>query len=114
MENLDGILIATTNLSTSLDKAFERRFLYKIEFEQPGVEARKAIWQSIMPELDDETAETLSRGFDLSGGQIENVARKQEVSSILSGTVSGLEALNALCRDEITEQGTKRIGFVMN
>ena len=27
MEKLDGILIATTNLTTNLDKAFERRFL---------------------------------------------------------------------------------------
>ena len=27
-----GILIATTNLATNLDSAFERRFLYKIEF----------------------------------------------------------------------------------
>ena len=30
MEKLDGILIATTNLTTNLDNAFERRFLYKI------------------------------------------------------------------------------------
>jgi len=33
MEDLEGILIATTNLSENLDKAFERRFLYKINFE---------------------------------------------------------------------------------
>jgi SpoVK/Ycf46/Vps4 family AAA+-type ATPase len=30
LENLKGILIATTNLTDNLDKAFERRFLYKI------------------------------------------------------------------------------------
>lgn len=28
MENLDGILVATTNLAASLDSAFERRFLF--------------------------------------------------------------------------------------
>ncbi|MCQ2798259.1 MAG: ATP-binding protein, partial [Bacilli bacterium] len=32
METLDGIMIATTNLTNNLDSAFERRFLYKIEF----------------------------------------------------------------------------------
>ena len=32
METLDGIMIATTNLQQNLDKAFERRFLYKINF----------------------------------------------------------------------------------
>ena len=31
MEMLDGILIATTNLAQNMDKAFERRFLYKIK-----------------------------------------------------------------------------------
>ena len=35
MEKLDGILIATTNLTTNLDNAFERRFLYKIRFDRP-------------------------------------------------------------------------------
>ena len=30
METLDGIMIATTNLQQNMDKAFERRFLYKI------------------------------------------------------------------------------------
>lgn len=30
IEQLDGILIATTNLAENMDKAFERRFLYKI------------------------------------------------------------------------------------
>ncbi|MDR0877431.1 MAG: ATP-binding protein [Treponema sp.] len=29
MEDLSGILIATTNLAKNMDKAFERRFLYK-------------------------------------------------------------------------------------
>lgn len=36
IEQLDGILIATTNLAENMDKAFERRFLYKIQFEKPA------------------------------------------------------------------------------
>ena len=39
MENLEGILIATTNLTDNLGPAFERRFLFKIQFENPSVEA---------------------------------------------------------------------------
>jgi SpoVK/Ycf46/Vps4 family AAA+-type ATPase len=35
MEKLEGILIATTNLTQNMDKAFERRFLFKVEFEKP-------------------------------------------------------------------------------
>jgi SpoVK/Ycf46/Vps4 family AAA+-type ATPase len=41
MENLNGILIATTNMTVNLDKVFERRFLYKIEFDKPDTEAKK-------------------------------------------------------------------------
>ena len=37
MENFDGILIATTNLTGNIDSAFGRRFLYKIEFEKPNM-----------------------------------------------------------------------------
>ena len=31
-------MIATTNLTTNLDKAFERRFIYKIRFDKPTME----------------------------------------------------------------------------
>ncbi|MCM1319124.1 MAG: hypothetical protein NC217_01935 [Muribaculaceae bacterium] len=40
MERLDGIFIATTKLADNLDKAFERRFLFKIRFDKPTVEVK--------------------------------------------------------------------------
>ena len=49
MENFDGILIATTNLAQNMDKAFERRYLYKIRFEKPTLEARMSIWHEMIP-----------------------------------------------------------------
>ena len=73
MESLDGIMIATTNLTTNLDKAFERRFLYKIQFNRPTVEARSQIWQAMLPSLTGEDAHTLASQFDLSGGEIKNI-----------------------------------------
>ena len=48
-------MIATTNLTKNLDSAFERRFLYKIEFEKPEVETRKAIWRSLIIGLSGKT-----------------------------------------------------------
>ena len=47
METLEGIMIATTNLTTNLDKAFERRFLYKIRFDRPTVNARTENWKAM-------------------------------------------------------------------
>ena len=43
IEQLDGILIATTNLAENMDKAFERRFLYKVKFEKPDLACRSQI-----------------------------------------------------------------------
>jgi KaiC/GvpD/RAD55 family RecA-like ATPase len=111
MEKLDGILIATTNMTCNLDKAFERRFLYKIEFEKPDSEAKKAIWRSTIPEIDDAAAESLASKFDFSGGQIENVARKQTVHSILTGEGISLDALKTLCEEEKMEKDARRMGF---
>lgn len=113
MESLNGILIATTNLTQNMDKAFERRFLYKIEFCRPSVEAKCAIWQSMLPAIRPEEAHTLAAKYDFSGGQIENIARKQTVESILTGEPVGLETLEEFCRNELLAKPEERrkIGF---
>jgi len=83
METMEGILIATTNLIQNLDAAFERRFLYKVEFFKPTAEESRHIWQAMLPALSEENARSLAAKYDFSGGQIENIARKQVVSNIL-------------------------------
>jgi len=113
IENLNGILIATTNLSTNMDNAFERRFLYKIEFEKPNAETRKSIWCSLINGLSDEDAWVLSSRFDFSGGQIENISRKSTVHRVLSGKAPVLEDLMKFCNEEsLSWDGMKKIGFV--
>ena len=114
MENLDGILIATTNLTDNLDKAFERRFLYKIKFECPSAEARGHIWQAMIPSLNADQATTLAEKYDFSGGQIENVARKYEINNILYGeSLDTLNSLNSICENELIENDSdqRRVGF---
>ena len=114
MEQLEGIMIATTNLTKNLDKAFERRFIYKIEFERPTIEARTAIWQSMIPNLDEGVALSLAAQYDFSGGQIENIARKRTVSLILSGAEPSAEQLNDFCRAEVLSHKPtehRKIGF---
>lgn len=113
METLEGIMIATTNLTTNLDKAFERRFLYKIRFDKPTVNARTEIWKAMLKGLSDEDAKTLASQFDLSGGEIENIARKHSVNAILSGNDAiDIQELISSCRHEkITKDNRPRIGF---
>lgn len=113
MESLDGIMIATTNLTSNLDKAFERRFLYKIRFSKPTAESRAMIWQSMLEGLSEANALELAEQFDLSGGEIENVVRKHSVNAILSGSdIVDVEKLFEICRNERLSNDTKRkIGF---
>ncbi len=113
IESMDGILIATTNLTQNLDKAFERRFLYKIEFTKPSLEAKSMIWQSMIPELSLADAQTLAKSYDFSGGQIENIARKQIVDNIITGHPLSLDKLRQHCDTELLDKTTIRraIGF---
>ena len=114
MESLDGIMIATTNLVQNMDAAFERRFLYKVKFDKPELTQRTRIWQSMMPELSEKTAERLASAYDFSGGQIENITRKCDIESILYGEdyVTD-EKVEQYCREEnIVRKGTTRIGFI--
>ena len=113
MENLDGILIATTNLAQNMDKAFERRFLYKIKFEKPTLEARMHIWHEMIPTLSDADTKTLAEKYDFSGGQIENIARHYAISNILYGDkANNIESLMTYCDNERLEtKQTRKIGF---
>ncbi len=115
MEQLDGIMIATTNLTGSLDAAFERRFLYKIEFEKPTPNESRHIWKSMLPELTDEEALNLARSYAFSGGQIENIARKQLIDNVLSERDTlDISAIQEACISESLEKrsgSAQRIGF---
>ena len=113
IENLDGILIATTNLTSNLDKAFERRFLYKVEFHKPNTDVKTKIWHSLLKDITEDDARQLAVHFDFSGGQIENIARKRTVDYILSGKFASLDEIEGYCRTELMNGKEHRtIGFI--
>ncbi len=78
IEQFEGILIATTNLLENIDKAFSRRFNYKIEFKKPGKKQRKRLWHFMLPEQADYEEnfdiEELAK-YELTGGQINLIIR---------------------------------------
>lgn len=115
MESLNGILIATTNLTANLDPAFERRFLYKVKFNKPDDEVKAQIWRSMLPDIPDSDISELSKKFDFSGGQIENIARKRTIKAILSETEPSYKELESYCLEELIEKESpfkSKIGFV--
>ena len=108
IEDLDGILIATTNLTSNLDSAFERRFLFKIEFHKPNTEVKSKIWCSMLKDLSPDDARQLASHFDFSGGQIENIARKRTVDYILTGKFATLEEIESYCQAELLDNKKER------
>lgn len=100
IEDLEGIMICTTNLAQSLDSAFERRFLFNIKFNTPDAEVRSQIWRSMIPSLSDADAHILGERYNLSGGQCENVMRKAAIEEILNGTPPTLTLIDSFCKEE--------------
>ena len=113
IENLDGILIATTNLAGNFcDDAFARRFIFKVEFDTPEPGTRSKIWKSMVGGLSDEDAAVLGDRYAFSGGNIENIARKSAVGYVLSGKKAGLDELRKYCDEEmLSSQPHRKIGF---
>ncbi|MBI9037737.1 MAG: AAA family ATPase [Bacteroidales bacterium] len=111
LENFDGILIATTNLANNLDSAFERRFLFKIQFHKPNTTVRAKIWKSKLPFLEIKDCNLLADKFDFSGGQIDNVLRKNEIHEIIHGEKVNLENLMVFCSEETLGNKIMKIGF---
>ena len=113
MEVLDGIMICTTNLTSCLDKAFDRRFIYKVEFEKPTNQARKLIWQSMLSSLTAEQATALANRFAFSGGQIQNISRKQVINAIFSGKDElDYDQIKLDCQNEsISRNSRGKVGF---
>lgn len=116
IENLNGILLATTNLIDNMDPAFDRRFLFKTQLIKPDAAAQAKIWKSSIPELTDEETGHLVAMFDMSGAQINNVVVKRDLAELYFEGDRGLEYIISLCKKELaTEKGSlssrTRIGF---
>jgi hypothetical protein len=111
LENFEGILFATSNMNVNLDKAFERRFLYKVQFHVPDTTTRQKIWQSKLPDLSEPDVQYLSHRYTFSGGQIDNVVRKYLLESILQDEPSNLPQIERLCLEEAFGSYSSRIGF---
>lgn len=113
MEAFDGILVATTNLHSNLDEAFERRFLYKIKFETPDAEIAMHIWKTLLPFLRFKDCKELALEFGFSGGEIQNIAKKSLMQELLHHKIPNLEMIRDLCRREKWTEGNEnsKVGF---
>jgi AAA+ superfamily predicted ATPase len=118
IESFRGMLIATTNLLENIDKAFSRRFNYKIEFKKPDKEQRERLWKLMLPE-----GAPYEKGFDskklaehsLTGGQINLIVKNTAYKvAVMEEPVFSLKVFI----DEINREkdanfdGVKSMGFL--
>jgi ATPase family associated with various cellular activities (AAA) len=76
MEAYRGLAILTTNLKSSLDKAFQRRVRFSVNFPFPEAAQRAAIWSRIFPARTPTEGLALQRlaQLNMAGGNIRNIA----------------------------------------
>lgn len=113
LENLEGIFIATTNLVNNMDAAFDRRFLFKVKFENPSAEAKKAIWLDKLSWLEEKEAEKIATEYEFSGGQIDNIVRKIAINEVITGERPAMPEIREMCRSEKidNQENSKTMGF---
>lgn len=76
LEHYDGIVILTTNLQPSIDKAFLRRFSFVINFSFPNQSARERLWQKTLARFSIHQSSEAIQEFatsQLSGANIHNI-----------------------------------------
>jgi ATP-dependent 26S proteasome regulatory subunit len=76
MESFQGLAILTTNFKSSLDKAFQRRLRFSVDFPFPDATHRESIWKKAFPTAtptSDLEPARLAR-LNMTGGNIRNIA----------------------------------------
>lgn len=114
LEEFSGIFMATTNLADQLDKAFDRRFLYKINYLKPKDSVRLSIMKNNFPDVGDVFLQKVNGRFELTGGQISNIKKKLLVESIMKTDLKMEETIEQLCFEECVLNTKERnpIGFL--
>ncbi len=110
MEEYEGISILATNLLQNIDEAFIRRITFVIKFPFPDMKYREMIWRSLFPAetpMDDDVDYSfLAQKFEITGGQIKNIALAAAFLAAADngGPVSMKHIINA-ARQELQKTG---------
>ena len=96
METFDGLAVLASNLRANIDEAFARRLSLMVDFPPPDAAQRRALWrQHLAPlPLDDEVDHDFcADSFELTGGNIRNIAVSAGYLASTNGRVVTMEHL---------------------
>jgi hypothetical protein len=78
LERFDGLTILSTNLKQNIDPAFLRRLEFVIDFDEPSLADREALWRCHLPAeaplADDVNLKELATLYPIVGGLIRNAS----------------------------------------
>ncbi|MDJ0707756.1 MAG: AAA family ATPase [Leptolyngbyaceae cyanobacterium MO_188.B28] len=109
MEAYRGLAILTTNLKSSMDKAFLRRLQFMLTFPFPDAKAREEIWRRIFP------PETPTEGLkysklanlNVTGGNIRSIALNAAFLAAEAGSTVTMEHLLTATHREYAKLETR-------
>jgi AAA+ superfamily predicted ATPase len=107
-EDHDGIVLLSTNLAASIDKAFRRRINFNLRFEPPDADIRRAIWRHLMPpgvpqaDLD---LDALADRHELTGGAIKSIIVRAVFEAARTGEPVTGPTIERAITHELTSQG---------
>jgi hypothetical protein len=76
MEEYRGLAILTTNMKGALDRAFQRRLRFVVQFPFPDVQMRERIWRGVFPAATPATGLDFARlaRLNIAGGGVRSIA----------------------------------------
>jgi hypothetical protein len=102
MESFQGLAVLTTNFKSAMDKAFQRRLRFTVDFPFPGVPEREAIWQRVFPAQTPTNGLNIKRlaQLNMTGGNIRNIALNAAFLAAEAGQPIQMEHLLVATRQE--------------
>ncbi|MDX9719882.1 MAG: ATP-binding protein [Myxococcota bacterium] len=109
VESYDGVVVLTTNLKHNIDRAFERRIMFKLVFPLPQAPERERIWRLLLPEGQVPTAEHIDyealAELEVSGGEIKNAVMHAAYDAARQGKLLDNQVLMEAAYRSVSESG---------
>jgi SpoVK/Ycf46/Vps4 family AAA+-type ATPase len=109
IDEYNGIVIMATNLSQNIDRAFERRLHFSINFPFPEEKLRLLIWKNIFPQTtpieNNIDFSFLAKKFDISGGHIKNIALTAAFYAAKESKPISMNYIIKACKTEYEKMG---------
>jgi hypothetical protein len=109
LETFEGMAILATNVRQNIDAAFVRRLEFVVEYDEPALAERRALWTTHLPRsaplADDLDVNEFASRFAITGALIRNAALAAAFLAAADGTAIGRGHVLTAVRREYDKNG---------